>query len=36
MESLVFFSAEGVAERVAEDGVSFDLGGARRWGGIRV
>lgn len=36
MESLVFLCAEGIAERVAEDGVGFDLGGAGRWGGIRV
>ncbi len=36
MESLVFLCAEGVAERVAEDGVGFDLGGAGWWGGIRV
>lgn len=33
MQGLVFFRADGVAERVAEDGVPrFD--GAGRWGGV--
>lgn len=36
MESLVFFCAEGVAERVAENGVSFDLGRAGRWGRVGI
>ena len=36
VESLVFFGAEGVAKRIAKDGVGFDLGRARWWGGIGI
>ena len=36
MESLVLFCAECVAERVAEDGVGFDLGGGRWRRGIGI
>ena len=36
MECLVFLCAKCVAERVAEDGVGFDLGGTWWWGGIGI
>lgn len=36
VERFVFSCAECVAERVAENGIGFDVGRGRWWGGIRI